>query len=143
MSRDINSKRQIGALVNQTASQEDKYVSKIIKLIPAEIVSVYLAIFNIIDSFKNNSEGKAKLQWVVFVLILFITPFYLKKIARITSTNQVLFCTLSFVVWVLSMGGPLKEATVWDFPMQFLGAVFLPIYTLIIPAAYDLSQPKP
>jgi hypothetical protein len=137
MSRNIISKRQIGALVNPPTPQTDEYVSKIIKLIPAEIISVYLAVFNIVDSSSKQAEGINNLQWVVFILILAITPFYLKKIAGITGTKQILFCTITFVVWVFSMGGPLKDVMIWDYSTQFLGAVFLPIYTLIIPIFYN------
>lgn len=137
MSRNIISKSQFSTLVNQTANQEDKYISKIIKLIPAEIVSVYLAVFNIADSNRQQPDGNNGLQWTVFLLILFITPFYLKKIAGITGTKQIIFCTLSFVVWVFSMGGPMKDVLIWGNSMQFLGAVFLPIYTLAIPLVYE------
>ena len=56
MSRNIIPKGQFSTLVNQTANQEDKYISKIIKLIPAEIVSVYLAVFNIADSNRQQPD---------------------------------------------------------------------------------------
>jgi hypothetical protein len=137
MSRNIITKNPIGTLLNQPGAQTDEYVSKIIKLIPAEIVSVYLAVFNIADSNRQQTNGNNGLQWMVFVLILIITPFYLKKIAGITGTKQIIFCTISFVVWVFSMGGPLKDVMIWGNTMQFLGAVFLPIYTLAIPLVYE------
>lgn len=139
MSRNIISKSQIGLQVNQTTNQKDEYISKIIKLVPAEIISVYLAVFNLIES-TGNEAGNRNLQWIVFLLIAAITPFYLKKIGRITGTWQILFCTFSFMVWVLSMGGPLKDVLIGGYTIQFLGAVFLPIYTLIIPIVYDQTQ---
>ena len=139
MSRNIISKSQIGLQVNQTTNQKDEYISKIIKLVPAEIISVYLAVFNLIES-TGNEAGNRNLQWIVFLLIAAIMPFYLKKIGKITGTWQILFCTLSFMVWVLSMGGPLKDVLIGGHTIQFLGAVFLPIYTLIIPIVYDQTQ---
>lgn len=143
MSRDIISSSRFRTMDNQSSNEDDKYISKIIKLVPAEIISVYLVVFNLIDSSSQQPAGTKNLQWIVFLLIVAITPFYLKKVAKISSTRQVLFCTFSFVVWVLSMGGPLKDQLIGGFTMQFLGAIFLPIYTLIIPLVYDQTQPQP
>jgi len=139
MSRNIITKKGISALQTQ---EEDPYVSKIIKLIPADIISVYLAVFNIIKSSDKNPEANQTLQWIVFGLILVITPFYLKKFAKIDTTRQIIFCTLSFVVWVFSLGGPLDGVLIaGKYTAQFLGAVFLPIYTLAIPLVYDQKEP--
>lgn len=143
MSRNIITRGQFRTMDDKPTSEDDKYISKIIKLVPAEIISVYLAVFNLIESSTQQPAGSKNLQWIVFLLIVAITPFYLKKVAKITSTRQVLFCTFSFVVWVLSMGGPLKDELIGGYTMQFLGAIFLPIYTLIIPLVYDQTQPQP
>lgn len=137
MSRNIISKSsEIGVLNVDKRNEEDAYVSRIIKLIPAEIVSIYIAVFNLIKSSKANPSGSEILQWIVFVLMLVITPFYLKKAAKIRATKQIVFCTLSFVFWVFSLGGPLDGKTIGGFTPQFLGAIFLPIYTLLIPLVY-------
>lgn len=138
MSRSIISKRTISALGD--TQKEDPYVSKIIKLIPSDIISVYLAVFNIIKSTNQNAEGNSTLQWIVFFLILLITPFYLKKVAQIKTTKQIIFCTVSFVVWVFSLGGPLDGQNIAGYTAQFLGAVFLPIYTLFIPLFYSQTE---
>lgn len=143
MSRNIITRGQFRTMDDKLTSEDDKYISKIIKLVPAEIISVYLAVFNLIESSTQQPAGSKNLQWIVFLLIVAITPFYLKKVAKITSTRQILFCTFSFVVWVLSMGGPLKDELIGGYTMQFLGAIFLPIYTLIIPLVYDQTQPQP
>lgn len=132
MSRTIISKSEVAAL--NTTPDPDRYVSMIIKLIPVEIVSVYQAAYHIIDSSKYEDE-KQVLQWVTFVALLLITPFYLKKVAQITSNKQIVFCTISFVVWVFSLGGPFTD--IGAISPQFLGAVFLPVYTLLIPLVYD------
>jgi len=140
MSRSIISKKTIYALGE--TPKEDPYVSKIIKLIPADIISVYLAIFNIIKSNNQNPDGNPTLQWIVFGLMIIITPFYLKKVALINTTKQIVFCTVSFAVWVFSMGGPLDGQIIIGYTAQFLGAVFLPIYTLLIPLLYNQTEPK-
>jgi hypothetical protein len=114
----------------------DSYLSKLIKLIPAEVVSVYLAVFNIIKG-AGPTEGSVILQWIVFAIVLLVTPFYLYRIAKIKSYKQIAFCTLSLVVWIFSIGGPLDGTLVLGYTVQFLGSIFLPLYTLIIPIFYD------
>jgi hypothetical protein len=140
MSRNIITKGLITTLGAEETSKEDPYVSKIIKLIPADIISVYLAVFNIVKSNSQNADGNSTLQWIVFGLILVITPFYLKKVAQINTSKQIMFCTISFIVWVFSLGGPLDGVDIGGYTAQFLGAVFLPIYTLLIPLLYQQTD---
>lgn len=142
MSRNIITKRAITTLGVEQTPKEDPYVSKIIKLIPADIISVYLAVFNIVKSNNQSADGNSTLQWIVFGLLLAITPFYLKKVAQINTTKQIVFCTISFVVWVFSLGGPLDGVSIGGYTAQFLGAVFLPIYTLLIPLLYNQTESK-
>jgi len=124
----------------QLAPKEDPYFSKVIKLIPADIVSVYLAVFNIIKSNSQNSGRNAALQWIVFGLILIITPFYLKKVAKIVTVKQIILCTVSFVFWVFSLGGPLEGKVIAGYSVQFLAALILPIYSLFIPLVYSQTE---
>jgi hypothetical protein len=91
MSRNIITKRAITTLGVEQTPKEDPYVSKIIKLIPADIISVYLAVFNIVKSNNQNADGNSTLQWIVFGLLLAITPFYFKKVAQINTTKQIVF----------------------------------------------------
>ena len=89
MSRSIITKRTI-ALMDpiQFTPKEDPYFSKIIKLIPADIISVYFALFNLIKNNNQNPDFNPVLQLIVFGLFLLITPFYLKKLARVISANK-------------------------------------------------------
>jgi len=115
----------------------DPYVSKLLKLIPAEIIGVYLAVFNIISLGKQAEAKNTALQLIVFGLILLITPFYLKKVAKINTARQIIFCMVSFIIWVFSIGGPVEGLEISGYPVKFLGAVFLPVYSLLIPLLYD------
>ena len=143
MSRSIYTKRMIAALeAGQQAQKEDQYVSQITKLIPAEIISVYLLVFNLIKGNHENPGHNNELQWIVFGLILLLTPFYLKNIAKIISAKQIVFCTISFVFWAFSIGGPLEGQTICGYSVQFLCSVLLPIYTLFIPLLYSKTEPK-
>ena len=120
----------------QASSQEDPWATKVLKLIPADIIAVYLCVYNLIKA-QMPGDQNTSAQWVVFILIALIMPFYLRKVAKITSWKQILLTGIAFLIWVLSIGGPF-ESYKWDnLSAQFIGALLLPIYTLIIPIFYD------
>jgi hypothetical protein len=143
MSRSIITKRTISALdPGQLTPKADPYFSTIIKLIPADIISVYFALFNLIKTNKQNPENNDILQLIIFGIFLLITPFYLKKIAKVISVKQIIFCNVAFILWVLSLGGPMEGLLFAGYSTQFLGAIFLPVYTLLVPFVYDQTEPK-
>lgn len=135
MGRQIITK-EMAALPEVTGRSADKWVTKVLKLMPAEVVSVYIFVFNFIK-ITNPGPQDSILQWSVFVLILGITPFYLYKIAKITSRVQIVMIVIAFMIWVLSIGGPLDGVRLGGYSPQFLGDVLLPIYTLVIPIFYE------
>ena len=141
MSRNIITKRMLLALADDKAAKEDPYVSKIIKLVPADIICVYLAVFNLIKN-TDNPSGNMTLQWIAFILILIITPFYLNLVAKINTTKQNIFCTVSFVIWVFSTGGPVEGRLLFGYPVQLLATIILMIYTLLIPIVYKQNEIK-
>lgn len=140
--------RQIITKQNMTLSRaddnkEDPYVNKLLKLIPADVIAVYLTVFNLIKAYQRSDGGtNTTFQWIVFIAILLITPFYLKFIAKIESTLQIIFCMVSFCIWVFSMGGPMDGQEISGYSVQFIASVILPIYTLLIPFIYDKTIPE-
>jgi len=116
----------------------DDYMSRLVKLVPAEIISVYLFAFNLIKgNSKTPADGSETLQWIIFGIMLVATPIYLKKILKMESNAQVVLCTFSFLLWVFAMGGPLDGvALIGVYTVNFVGGLLVPIYTLFIPAAY-------
>lgn len=111
----------------------DNYASQIVKLIPIEIVGVYLGISNLI-------AGQYLVQWIIFFAILVITPFYLRRVANISDKAQIIIAAISYIIWALSLGGPfeylLKDKLPPGFTVQALGGVLIMLYTLIVPIFY-------
>jgi hypothetical protein len=143
MSRSIITRRTISVQdPGQFTPKEDPYFSRIIKLIPADIISVYFAVFNLIRSNNQNPDHKNLFQLIIFGIFLLITPFYLKKAAKVIPAKQIVYCVIAFVLWVLSIGGPVEGWTLAGYSTQFLGSVFLPVYTLLVPFIYDKTEPK-
>ena len=143
MSRSIISKNSVSSSdPGQLTPKEDPYFSRIIKLVPADIISVYFAVFNLIRSNNQNPDQNNVFQLVVFGVFLIITPFYLKKAAKIIPVKQIIYCVFAFILWVLSLGGPIEGLKLAGYSTQFLGSVFLPVYTLLVPFIYTKTEPK-
>jgi len=120
--------------------KEDPWYSTIVKLIPAEIISVYFAVFNLIRGNKQLPDNNDVLQLIIFGIFLLITPVYLKKVAKIESAKQIVYCFIAFIFWVLSLGGPVDGVTIAGYSTKFLGSVILPVFTLLAPFIYQKTE---
>jgi len=112
--------------------EEQKYKDRLLKLIPSEIIAAYLILEGIIPS--------SSAKWgtlIVSVILLILVPFYLWRIQEVKRTAQIIVTTISFAVWVYTMGGPFQE---WDLFKPFIGSIILVLWTLIIPIVVN---PKP
>lgn len=119
----------------------DDHLDKVAKLVPTEIVAAFLAADNLIltqltdDTDPSNKSEIA--YWVVFSILLIVTPFYVKR--TIASEfkllkSQIFVSTLAFVFWVYAIGGPFKLAGLHDYLFAGLALiVFSIISPLLIP----------
>jgi hypothetical protein len=107
----------------------DEYLSKVIKLIPAEVVSLYVALAGIIGAAGQNVNIPL-LFWIVFIVCLVGTPLYLMRITKVSNLLQIGITTVAFAVWVFALGGPFALLS-WYQPIY--GALLLPIFTFFIP----------
>jgi len=117
----------------RSIKQDQDYKSKLLKLIPTEIIAAYMVIHGIFQG-QVIQVGEKDLThvvgWSVFVALLVLTPLYLVKIHAVKSKAQVILTTLSFPVWVYTIGGPFKMAG-WYQPQ--IASCILVVWTLIIP----------
>jgi hypothetical protein len=136
MSRQIITAKSLGKMGASAADQKeaDKYTDMVLKLIPGEFVSVYLGAFTLIESY-TAKEDNSGLQWVIFSLAFVVLFIYLKK-TGVSSNSQLALTLLAFVLWVLTLGGPLAGYTIAGYPPEFLGSLVLPFYTLLVPVLY-------
>jgi hypothetical protein len=108
----------------------DEYLSKVLKLIPAEVVSLYVALAALIGVSGESVNEYA--FWFIFIVCLIGTPLYLWKITKVSDFLQVGISTLAFVVWVITLGAsPLTKAIPGFEPVY--GGVLLLVFTFFIP----------
>jgi hypothetical protein len=141
MPRNILTQRDVDALtaVRGTSSatapahSADSYNTRILKYIPAEVVAVYIGIQGAINQ-ADPSGPNATLLWIAFGILLILTPVYLWRVTHVTKTVQLVITTISFAVWVFSLGGPFAFLPWYH---VIYGAVLLPLFTfaagIIIP----------
>jgi hypothetical protein len=108
--------------------QDSTYADRLLKLVPAEWVSGYIAIKGILDS---NQDVDSTIYFTVIAIQLIILPFYLIYALRIKNTSQIWLTSISFLVWVFSVGGQQFGSLEWYYPYH--GTIVLILWTSAIP----------
>jgi len=85
----------------QPAAAVDGYGDALLKLIPAEVIGVYLAMQSILTNAKPEPHWVAFL--VVFMFGVFATYFYLRVSLKVSNKLQLLLSVGAFCVWAYSM----------------------------------------
>lgn len=119
----------------------DGFFDKLIKYIPSDIVAAWIFASSAIKSASSGSS--TTLMWVVFAVLLVITPLWTWRWTRAPSkppaTTQIIIATISFAVWVFALGPPFSSL---GFYKPVLGSIVLVIYTLVA-AMINPADPAP
>jgi hypothetical protein len=121
--------------MTRTVNRADSYTSRLLKYIPSEIVMAYISIDGVLRTCYNPNlwaerQMLTKVLWIVAAILTVLTPLWLWRVMRVRRFSQLLISTISVPVWLFALGGPFSMLP-WYRPA--LGAVALPIYTLILP----------
>lgn len=108
------------------ATASDDYSDKLLKLIPAEVIGIYLSMTTILNNAQDVSEYTAPL---VFLFGVFATYFYLRFTLKVTNLIQLLVSVGAFCVWAYSMSS--EEQLSW-YNGTYAG-LLLVAYTFIAP----------
>jgi len=116
--------------------KDQKYKDRLLKLIPSEIVAAYIVLAGIIPI----TSAKWGLL-IVSVVLLILVPLYLWRIQDVKRLVQIVVTTISFVVWIYSIGGPFLY---WGIYEKWIASVVLILWTLIVPIVVNpKTQPSP
>ena len=112
--------------MGRSIEQENSFLQVLLKLIPSEIIAVFVFIQGVMPHLLLP-------HLLVALLLVGITPLYLSRAAGVSARPQLVVSTLSLVVWIYAMGaGPLRFVhPPWYEPWH--GAVALAIWTLVPP----------
>jgi hypothetical protein len=134
---------------NETGKEPviDDYFSKILKLIPADIVAAWILISGMVTLSKTNpAVNYPALIWICFFALLVIVPLYLYRITGVKGIPQLLITMGAYVVWVFALGVPFSDLNGENF-LQFTyqpiyGQLLLIFYTLIVPMILPTKPPE-
>jgi len=134
----------LGAVaLNKTASESDGYLDRLLKYIPAEIITLYLGASNVVPHSSGyhlvnglmTKDPAGPTQeviglWVVAGLTAVITPVYLyfstKEPGKLTLWSQIVISSLAFPVWVFAIGGPFERTSPeWYAENRWIAAIVI------------------
>ena len=121
--------------MTRTVNRADSYMSRVLKYIPSEIVVAYISIDGMLRTCYNpnvwaDRQMLFKLLWIVSAILTVLTPLWLWRVMRVRRLSQLFISTISVPVWLFALGGPFS---LLDWYRPALGAIVLPLYTLILP----------
>ncbi|WP_295118521.1 hypothetical protein [uncultured Chitinophaga sp.] len=111
------------------------YMDRLVKLVPVDLITVYISIFNIIKAATGADGGRSIPQWVFYGLMVAVAPYYLYKIAKIKAWRTIIICWISFLLWVCCFGGPFEGFIIGGASIQLWGTIVTAVFTLAIPRA--------
>lgn len=108
----------------QAAPPADGYNDRVLKYIPAEVVTLYLSV----DGLVRAKPHSPALSWGLFAFGLLATVLYLRFSAGVTKPLQLVVSAVAFCVWALAIGSPSSHIPGYD---AIYGAIALPIFTFL------------
>jgi hypothetical protein len=88
----------------------DNYTNRLMKLIPGESIAAFTAANNVLKSLQDLSPV---IDWIVFFVFCAGTSLYIKAVDNYTRLLQIFITTLSFIVYVFTIGGPFERHLSW------------------------------
>jgi hypothetical protein len=117
------------------AEPYDSYVTKLLKMIPAEVISLYLAGLALIPASLPDPQKIAPMAWVGLCFILVILARYVMTKDKNTSPDWMIvgLSAVSFLIWSYSMGGPWATTGIY---ITWLGGLAVLVWTFAVPLCF-------
>ena len=112
--------------MGRAIEEENSFLQVLLKLIPSEVIAVFVFVQDVLPA-------QFWPHLLMALVLVGITPLYLRYAAGVRSRTQLLLSSLSMVVWIYAMGtGPLRFARP-PYYEPWHGAVVLAVWTLVPP----------
>ena len=125
-----------------TAREVDTYFDRVIKYMPADIVSAWVFVTAVLNSAPDDTP-KAVILWIAFACGLLLTALWtLKQTSepeRPPAVTQTVIATVAFGVWVFALGGPFASLS---FYRPLYGPLLLVFYTLLAALVIPKDNPR-
>jgi hypothetical protein len=132
MSRRITTK---AAVLSGGGTQED-YLGRVVKYIPAEIVTLYVSAIGIVP---DTNLNRNTFLWGIFAFCAVGTPVFMSLVTRDANKKplltQVILATVAFPIWAYALGGIFTTTPGYA---PFIGSLLLMAATFL----FGLIEPK-
>lgn len=130
--------------MSREVNDQNPYQDKLLKLIPTEIVGAYMFLSGVVSGGPESAANTGSkiddyLLYIVFFALFAFTPLYLWRVSGVTNIAQIIVTSISYLVWVYTLGGPFS---IWGIYSPAAGSVFLVLWTLAMPLLVP-SNPNP
>ena len=117
-----------------TQSAPLKYLEKVSKLVPSEIVAGYIALVGLVPNIRLELV-RPWIYLVVFVLCLVLTPIYLNLQADSgkPKRNHLLVSSIAFIVWAYTISGSIIIPQFYDSALASIGLIVFSLVSGAIP----------
>jgi hypothetical protein len=108
-------------------SDADRAAGRLVKYIPAEIISGYMLLSGIATAASQTSNLRMAAAWGLFWLGFVLTPLYLWKVGKPTGVQwwHLPISTISFALWAYALGGPFETSKLLGYGYEKWFAAFL------------------
>jgi len=111
------------------SSAYDNYYSRLVKLIPSEIIAFYLAL----DGIASAMKDKEVMLWIALGNAVIGAWIYLGWMANVKQLTQRFLTVFALVLWVYVFGGPFVQFSWYD---PAYGKMILVVYTFFVPMLF-------
>ena len=118
--------------LNDENGNDNDYKNRLIKMIPGDVLALYLACNTAITQFKGTYTH----YWSVFGIVLVLMVFYLKKILKIEDWVQIVLMCISFVLWCMTLDHPFDKCFKNHDQQMLFSSLAVAIFTFAIPIFY-------
>lgn len=128
------------------------YVDRLVKLIPAEVVALYLTGRPLIqpeETERTADDPDQRIYWLVWTLVCLVAVLVVRRWATSDPTwrlrpqwNAVIVAAISFLVWVYSLGDVFRGYGLWSATAAALAVLAWTFFApFLVPT--PVSQPEP
>ena len=92
----------------------DKVVVRLLKYIPAEVISGYMTLGGLLQAADHASPLYFLASWFLVALGTVVTPLYLIRVGRPKGLQwlHIPISTVSFMLWAYALGGPFESVQI-------------------------------
>jgi hypothetical protein len=128
----------------EVTTPADGYLTRIVKYVPTEFISIFLAINNFVLSSPSKPRLTTNQYWIATAVLLVANAIYIyfatRQAGKPPATTQIIVSTVLYAVFIYSIGGPFMEAGLTWYKPQY-AAVVLPVALFI--AGFIVPNPIP